>query len=103
AFLSPGRFAAWAQGQLRFACCERGRDASLPEGSFALLVLESASDSVPEAKRGVGVVIRVSQPRRCSMTFIPPFCPNRHCPTHLESEPLPKGWFIRKGFRTTKV
>ena len=37
------------------------------------------------------------------MSFIPPFCPNKHCPTHQESGPLPPNWFVRKGFRPTLV
>jgi len=37
------------------------------------------------------------------MTFVPPFCPNKHCSTHRESLPFDQLWYLRKGFRPTKV
>jgi transposase-like protein len=37
------------------------------------------------------------------MSFTPPFCPNKDCPTQQESAPLPPNWFVRKGFRSTRV
>ena len=37
------------------------------------------------------------------MSFLPPFCPNRDCASHRESAVSPLPWFIRKGFRTTRV
>lgn len=37
------------------------------------------------------------------MDFTPPFCPNRHCPTHLESIDSASPWYIRRGFRQTQV
>lgn len=37
------------------------------------------------------------------MTFIPPFCPNKHCPTHQKDPDPSVLWFIRQGFRPTKV
>ena len=37
------------------------------------------------------------------MDFVPPFCPNRHCPTHVESLDSASPWYIRRGFRVTQV
>ena len=37
------------------------------------------------------------------MDFIPPFCPNRHCPTHREPLEGSPPWYIRRGFRLTQV
>ena len=37
------------------------------------------------------------------MLFVPPFCPNKHCPLHQDPGPWPPNWFLRKGFRFTRV
>ena len=37
------------------------------------------------------------------MLYTPPFCPNKHCPTHLQTVPEGDCWFIRCGFRHTNV
>ena len=37
------------------------------------------------------------------MVRIPPFCPNRNCPTHTEPLDSNQSWFIRRGYRVTKA
>ena len=37
------------------------------------------------------------------MTFNPPFCPNKDCPTHHESTTSGQTWYLRKGLRPTKT
>ena len=37
------------------------------------------------------------------MPFGPPFCPNKHCATHLDSSLSTPNWFIRCGFRHTQA
>jgi len=37
------------------------------------------------------------------MSFTPPFCPHRHCPSNKSLEVLVENWFERRGFRHTKV
>ena len=37
------------------------------------------------------------------MPFIPPFCPNKYCPTHQKPRESSKNWFVRRGFRPTQV
>ena len=37
------------------------------------------------------------------MDFVPPFCPNRQCPTHLDLPESASPWYIHRGFRHTQV
>ena len=37
------------------------------------------------------------------MSFTPPFCPHRHCPTHRIGFAAPSPWFHRRGTRPTQV
>ena len=37
------------------------------------------------------------------MLFTPPFCPNKHCPSHQKPPEPGSSWFVRSGFRPTQV